>query len=393
MNKQNVWVDNRGFSIGNLFLLVGLIALLVFGLVMFDVESIKGNQMGVKETWGDGVVKEPLPPKTYFLFPGFTQDIYVYDMGVQVYVMNDKDNGQEYGEGRKADAYVVQSKDQQDMRISLRIQWRRLPETLVDLHKNARDQVEERVIRPVLLNVVKNQATLRTALEAYSGQGLVTLQSDILKELQTSEELKRFIRVEGFVIEHIGLNKEYTDQIVARQVAVQAKLRADEETKVANANAEKAKAVAQSDYEKTLVEARRDKEKGILDAERTAQQQILAAKAAAEQVSLQAEAEKNRNVLIAQGEKEAAENRAQAILALGQAEAESKKLQLQAYAVQGADSFVKIEVAKQMSLAFQNVKGYLPESMSINLLTEQYNKGVGMLVNGSAPDTNSTPTK
>ena len=379
--------DNRGFSIGNLFLLVGLVALLVFSLVMFDVESIKGNQMGVKETWGEGVIKEPLAPKTYFLFPGFTQDIYAYDMGVQVYVMNDKDAGkEEYGEGRKADAYVVQSRDQQDMRISLRIQWRRLPETLVDLHKNARDQVEERIIRPVLLNVVKNQATLRTALEAYSGQGLVTLQSDILRELQTSEELKRFIRVEGFVIEHIGLNKEYTDQIVARQVAVQAKLRADEETKVANANAEKAKAVAQSDYEKTLVEARRDKEKGILDAERTAQQQILAAKAAAEQVSLQAEAEKNRNVLIAQGEKEAAENRAKAILALGQADAEAQKLKLQAYAVQGADSFVKIEVAKQMALAFQNVKGYLPESMSINLLAEQYSKGIGMLVNGGGTE-------
>jgi regulator of protease activity HflC (stomatin/prohibitin superfamily) len=383
MTKLN---NNRGFTLGNLLVLIGLVGALILSLILFDIEKVEGNQVGVKETWGDGVVATPLPPKTYFLFPGFTQDIYKYDMGVQIYVMNDKDNGQEYAEGRKADAYVVQSKDQQDMRISLRIQWRRLPETVVELHKNARDQVEERIIRPVLLNVVKNQATLRTALDAYSGQGLVTLQNDILKELQGSYELNRFIRVEGFVIEHIGLNKEYTDQIVARQVAVQGTLRAVEETKQKLAEAEKAKAAAQSDYEKVLVEAKRDKEKGLLEAEKLAGQQVLAAKADAEKVALTAEAEKKRNVLIAEGEKEAAINRAAATLALGQAEAEAKKLQLSAYAVPGADAFVKIEVAKSMANAFGQVKGYLPEGMSINLLSDQYTKGVNLLVGGS-PET------
>lgn len=378
MNK-----NNRGFTVGNLLVIIALVGVLIASLILFDIEKVEGNQVGVKETWGEGVINTPLPPKTYFLFPGFTQDIYKYDMGVQIYVMNDKDNGEEYAEGRKADAYVVQSKDQQDMRISLRIQWRRLPETVVELHKNARDQVEERIIRPVLLNVVKNQATLRTALDAYSGQGLVSLQNDILKELQASHELNRFIRVEGFVIEHIGLNKEYTDQIVARQVAVQGTLRAVEETKQKLAEAEKAKAAAQSDYEKVLVEAKRDKEKGILDAEKIAQQQILAAEAAAKQVALQAEAEKNRNVLIAEGEKEAAINRALAIKALGEAEAEAKKLQLSAYAVPGAESFVKIEVAKSMADAFKNIDGYLPEGMSVNLLSDQYTKGVNLLVGGS----------
>jgi len=107
---------------------------------------------------------------------------------------------------------------------------------------------------------------------------------------------------------------------------------------------------------------------------------------------LQAEAEKNRNVLIAQGEREAAENRAEAILALGQAEAEAKKLQLSAYAVPGADAFVKIEVAKSFATGVQNVKGYLPEKMSVNLLADQFEKGVNILVNGngsvSAPPTN-----
>lgn len=365
---------------------MGVIACLIIGLFLVRVRTVDGNEYGVAEDW-NGVRPEPISPGTHFFIWNPSSggvSVYNYDMGVQVYVMNNKDGGEEYGEGRKSDAYVVQSRDQQDMSISLRIQWRRLPSNIVELHKYARDQVEERVIRPALLNIVKNRATIRTALDAYSGTGLVELQEEILQSLKNDPELSKFIIVDGFVIEHIGLDKKYTEEIVARQVAVQAKLRADEETKAAYAKAEQAKATAQADYEKILVEARRDKEKGILEAEKVAQQQVLSAEAAAKQVSLQAEAEKNRNVLIAEGEKEAAINRAQAIEALGRAEAEAKKLALSAYAVPGADAFVKIEVAKSMSDAFKNIAGYLPEGMTVNLLADQYNKGVNLLVNGSA---------
>lgn len=363
---------------------VGVIALavlaLVAGLVLFDVEKIPGGKMGVKETWSEGVVATPLTPQTYFLFPGFTQKIFEYDMTQQVYVMNDKDNGQEYGEGRKADAYVVQSKDQQDMRISLRVQWRRKPESLVELHQVAQDQVEERILRPVLLNVVKNQATVRTSLEAYSGQGLVDLQKAIYSDLKKSEELSKYIEVEGFVIEHIGLKPEYTREIELRQVAIQAKLRADEETKVATANAEKSKAVAQADYEKQLVEARRDYEKGVLDAKKIAEQQVLAAEADAKKVALTAEAEKNRNVLIALGKKQAAENEAEAILAIGKAEAEAKRLQMLAYSGQGSENFVRIELGKSLAGAFGNVKGYLPANVNYTTVARDFNGAVNAMV-------------
>ena len=41
------------------------------------------------------------------------------------------------------------------------------------------------------------------------------------------------------------------------------------------------------------------------------------------------------------------------------------------------------ELGKSMANAFQNIDGYLPESMSVNLLSEQYTKGVNLLMNGS----------
>jgi regulator of protease activity HflC (stomatin/prohibitin superfamily) len=395
-NNTSVNRNSRGLSVAGLLGIVAVVGLVFGALFCVRVRTVEGNQMAVVEDWS-GVRKEPIGPGTHFFIfnpSSGNASTFAYDMGVQVYVMNDNNNKEEMAEGRKSDAYVVQSADQQDMRISLRIQWRRLPNKVVDLHKAARDNVEERVLRPVLLNVVKNNATLRTALDAYSGAGLVKLQGDILAGLQASEELKQYVHVESFVIEHIGLDSKYTGEIVARQVAVQERLKNIEQTKAAEAAADKAKALAQSDYEKTLVEARRDKEKGILEAEKTAQQAVLdaeakakqvvlQAKASAEQVSLQAEAERNRNVLIAQGEKEAAINRAQAIEALGKAEAEAKKLGLSAYAVPGADAFVKIEVAKSLASAFQNVKGYLPSNVNYSTVGKDFNGAVNALVGGT----------
>ncbi|MFM1851029.1 MAG: hypothetical protein RIS54_713 [Verrucomicrobiota bacterium] len=354
-----------------------LVALLVASVFIVDITTVEGNEIGVKETWDGGVEAEPLQPKTYILFPGFTQKIYKYDMSSQVFVMNDAAMNT-YGEGRGRDSYLVQSSEGQDMRISLNIRWRRDPMHVVDLHKTVRENVEEKILRPELMRVVKDQATTRTALDAYSGEGLVKLQSDISSALMApdSELRKRGVIVENFVIEHIGLDPAYVEQIKARQVAVQERLRAIEETRAAEARAERAKAEAQAAYEKAVVDAKRDKEVGILSAQKLAEQQVLDAQAAAKRVELAAEADKNRNVLAAQGEQEAALLRAQAIEALGKAEAEATKLKLGAYSAEGSEAFVRIEVAKSMSEAFKNIAGYLPQDMTVNLLSESFLQAV-----------------
>lgn len=362
--------------------IIAVFMLLVMTLATVRIQTVYGHEVGVKETWGGGVINEVLPPKTYVLIPGFMQKIYKYSVGQQKYVMNDVGDV-EFGEGRPNDAYVVQSSDQQSMRISMAIQWRRDPLMAVELHKTLQDNIEERLLRPELMRIVKDEATTLTALEAYAGSGLVRLQQSIQNKLRHPEgELhKRGVIIDNFVIEHIGLDKKYIGEIEARQVAVQARLRNIEETKAAEEAANKAKAEAQADYERQVVAARRDKEVGILSAQKSAEQQVLAATASARQVELAAEAEKNRNILNAEGDKEAGYLRANAIEALGAAEAEATKLKLQAYAVQGADAFVKIEVAKSMADAFKNIQGYLPESMNVTLLAEQYTSGVNLLVN------------
>lgn len=365
---------------------VVVVSLLLASLFIVDIETVEGNQLGVKETWDGGVMPEPLQPKTYVLFPGFTQKVYKYDLSSQVFVMNDQPDDT-YGEGRDSDSYLVQSSEGQDMRISLNVRWRRDPQHIIELHKTVRENVEEKILRPELMRVVKDNATTRSALDAYSGEGLVKLQSDISNALMApdAELRKRGVIVENFVIEHIGLDPSYVEQIKARQVAVQERLRAIEETRAAEAKAERAKAEAQAAFEKAVVDARRDKEVGILGAQKEAEQQVLAAQAAARQVEMAAEAEKNRNVLAAEGEQQASLLRAQAIEALGRAEAEATRLKLGAYSAEGSEAFVRIEVAKSMSEAFKNVDGYLPQDMTVNLLSDSFLRAVESVVGGRAP--------
>lgn len=71
--------------------------------------------------------------------------------------------------------------------------------------------------------------------------------------------------------------------------------------------------------------------------------------------------------------------------AVGKAEATANKLKLESFQGTGGENFTKIEVAKQVAIAFQNNKGYLPANMSINMLTDNFDKSVNLLLTGPQP--------
>lgn len=380
---ENPMSDDRKFFY---LIAAGVVALmlLVFSFFAFNITTVKGTQMGVLESWSGGVEANAYPPKTYFLFPGWSQHLYKYDMDAQVFVMNDKSTSEEKAyKGRETDSYTVQSSEGQNMKIALNVRWRRDPAKIVQLHQNYPTHIEERLIRPTVMLLVKNRATQRKAIEAFSGEGLVKLQSDILRDLtdQGNELAHHGVIVENFVIEKIELDKEYIEEIRGRQVATQRKLRADEETKAAEAAALKAQAEARADYNKRVVEAERDKQVGILAAEQDKQTQILSAQAQAERVTLQAEAAKKQTVLAAEAEKDSGVLRAQAIEAIGKAEADANRLKFDAYNSPGAAVFAKIEMSRSMAGAYGNIKGYLPSNMNVTLLTDNFLQSVENLMN------------
>lgn len=350
---------------------IGVLALvLILGFFMlFDITTIKGNELGVKETWSSGVVAEVYQPKMYFLMPGET--LYPYDASSQVFVMNDKPMHMEgkTSIGREKDAYKVQSSEGQDMTISLNLRWRINPEKLVAIHKTVRKDIEEKLIRPVVMRVVKDEATKMKAIDAYSGEGLVRLQTVIQAALtgtgEGAELKERGVMVENFVIEHIELDPKYIEEIKGKQIAMQQSLRAVEEQKAAEAKALVAKAEAQADFNKRSVEAERDAKVMVTAAQAENEKAILTAKAEQQKLTLEAEGKKAAMIATAEG-----------TLAMGKAEAQAKELLLKAWAVPGAESFVKVEVSKNLGTAFSGIKGYLPSDMKVNLITDNFVKAV-----------------
>ena len=374
--------------------IVGVIFVIAVTLMAIRFETIKGNQVGVLETWTGGVEPNIYPPKTYVLFPAFMKDMIKYDMSQQLFVMNNVSSKvDKISYGRESDAYLVQSKEGQDMTISLNVRWRLNPLKLIELHKTIRNDVDEKILRPEVMRIVKDEATGRDAIDAYSGDGLVKLQKDIEARLTDKESdlyLKGII-IEGFVIERIDLDPKYISEIKEKQVATQRRLKAIETEKAAQAEALVAKAIAQKSYEEQVVNAKRDKEVGILNAEKDKevtirkaeaekQRNILEAEANAERLAKEADGERQKSILEAEGVKEAGMLKAKSILALGQAEAEANKLKLSSFAVAGSDNYVKTEIAKSMAVAFSGIKGYLPADMKVNLLSESFLKSVDSLM-------------
>lgn len=382
-------MNNNGLTkliVSGILLLVALVVV----IWTFEVVTIEGNQLGIKETWGGGVDKTIMQPKTYFLFPGWSQKVYKYDASSQVFVMNDKAGKQgEKGVGREADAYLVQSQEGQDMKISLNLRWRIDPAKLVMIHTTVREDIEEKIIRPVVMRVVKDKATKMKAIDAYSGEGLVKLQSDIQDALsgkdknETDELAERGVTVENFVIEHIELDPNYIAEIKKKQIATQQQLRAVEEEKAATAEALVAKAKAQADLNTKVVGAERDakimvvgaqaeNEKVIIAAKAAAEQVTINAKAQAEQVRIAAEAQKEQLALQGEGEKLKMIAEAEGTLAKGKAEASAKQLMLDAYKAAGPEAFVKVEIAKAMADGTKGIQGYLPNNFNPTVISGNF---------------------
>lgn len=351
-----------------IFGVIGLILLLLSLIFIVHPVHAAGNEIAVVEDW-NGVEDNPIQPgTTAFLWPAFRKTAYIYNIGLQTFVMNDKqENEGERGAGRANDVYRINSAEGQKMDVSMTLQYHIDPLNIKmfhqSVHSNDPDIIGDSVIRPVLMRTVKDNATTRTAIENYSGPGLVQLQQSVGNALTdvNGELRQKGIIVDTFVIEHISLDEEYIGEISKKQVAQQRSLRAVEETRAATAEAERAKAEAQADLNRKVVEAERDK-----------QVAVLAAEAQKERTRLDAEAEKIKLITTAEGTKEAKTLDAAGILAIGQAEAAAQKLRLEAYNAPGSDKYVQVEVAKALAQGMSGIKGFIPEGMNITTIGNSF---------------------
>lgn len=396
--KQTVPHNCRGLSVGGLLAIVAIFGFLVTFLLLVKIRTVEGNEVGVLETWSDGVSKDPLPPKTYVFFPGFSKSVYTYTTSGRVFVMNDKNDSDEpFANGRHADVLMVNSLDNQQVRFHITVTWRIDPMHVVELHKSYRDNIEERLIRPEVVNSVGIRATLQNAIDLYSGSKLNDLRSAVTDELRspTGKLAQSGVIIDRFVIEKPRLNPDYEKVIEQRQLAIATESQAREQQKANVAIAEAAKAAALKQQYEEVVKAETAKQRGILEQEATSQKAIIEAAANAkniivtqnaesEKVVIAAKAEAARNIAISEAQKQAELNRAVAIEAIGKSTAEANRLLLSSYSVPGSDLYTRIQVASSLASSFSGVKGYLPQNVTYNTVAENFDKGVSLLVGPSA---------
>lgn len=376
--KGDINDESGNAMTGLVVLLVGIAGLVVGFFAMVEFPTVRANQRGVQENYS-GLDQQVKMPGTYTLFRP-SQEMYSYDIDQRVTEIQQE----------------VKSADNQKVHITAKLRWRLDPEKVVSIHTGNRN-TEVALLIPEAINVINTRSTSEHAIAIYSGDTQNALRQRIEDglKLPTGELRTKGVIVDSFVFVKVELDPEYTKEIVARQIAIIATTRAVEQQKAALAEAEKAKAVAQADLNTQVVAAQRDKEIGVLNAEKNSEVQVIQAKATAQQTTLSAEAEAQkttiaakaeaaRNVAISDAQKSAELNRAVGIEAIGRAEAEAQKLRLSAYAVPGADAFVKIEVSKSLGTAFSNVRGYLPAGVTYNTVAKDFDAATSILVNPSA---------
>lgn len=388
------------------FGLAGLVFLIFIGVCCtYTWQTVEGNEIGVRETWSGGVDPEPKPPKTYVIYR-WTEHIYTYPTSGQVFVMNDKPTGargEPFAQGREVDPLIVNSVDSQQMSFHTILTWRISPMHVVNLHKNYRDHIEERLIRPEEVRAVMTRATLQPAIDLYSGEKLNDLRSSVEKELKdpNGKLAVNGVIVDSFVVERPTLDPEYVKKIEARQLAIITESMAKEQKKANDAIADAARSAAQKEANERIVKAEADKQVNILSQEGTSQMAIIQVKAEAQnnvtrqeaeskKVVLAAEAEARRTVAISEAAKQAEINRSIGIKAVGEAEANRNQLLLSSFSVPGSELYTRIKVAEQFAAGLDKVRFY-PANATFTTVADNFDKGLSLLIGSGAAVTAPAP--
>lgn len=395
--RKNGFVDSSallGIAIAFMVLIMGFFC-------VWTWTTVHGNEVGVRETWGGGVDHTSLPARTYFI-NRWTETVYPYPISGQVFVMNSKPTVN-IEEGRSVDTLEVKSLDNQKVHFDVTIRWHRDSTKVVQMHISYRDNVEERLLRPEVVKSMTINATIKNAIDLYSGEGRNTLRTKVEKELMNPEGALQVngLVVDAFVIDDVNFpNKEYVDNIENRQLQIVKESRAKEEQKANQAIADAAKIAALKLQYETVVAAETAKKKAILEQEASSERAIIEAKADAtntvvkqkaqsEQIVLQAEADAKKQIAISESSKQAEINRAIGIEAVGKANAEAQKLLLSSYAVPGSDLYTKVKVAEQFATAMNTVRFY-PANATFNTIAENFDKGLSLLVSGQGAQAPAT---
>lgn len=345
--------------------------LLMFGLFLLGKTiswvKVEGDEIVVRQHITKGVVDEVWGSGTHF-YIGWIWDVYKYDIGIQKITFDSQDENKDAEYSRIP--VEIGANGGQRAFIALSSNYRVMPSKIVEMHKQGIGRTYEAVLlKREIVDIVNEIARpYASALDIYSGAGFVEFKTRIEKALKEDSVLRNSgIDIENTIIYGVHLDPAYEAEIAAKQLAMQQKLRKQEETKAAEEEARRIFAMSQANVERVRQESEAQKIQMVKAAEANAEQQVLAAKA-----------EKEKRVLEAEGKRDASLASAAGILAEGEAQAKVDALKRESlYAGESGSWRAKVEIeiarAKQFDGLFRGVQ-IIPEKAVITTA-----KGLGIM--------------
>lgn len=286
-------------------LAVTIIILMVAGVIFMDVENVEGYETGVIYKWFGGVQDNTKDPGLRCVFMG---KLYNTNLGLQKLTFGDEKgiktqkNSGDINENDFAPIEVNCGKGGgQKAWIHISLLYHLEKDNAIQLWRDGIGKNYRYVVlKRSIVDAVNKSTRIKEALDIYSGEGFNDLQIEIEDLLKNDKELKYFV-VDQVTIYQIRLRGNYEKEIEDKQLAIQQKLRAKEETLAAREQAKKTAAEAKVMVEQKTAEAEAAKITVVTNAEAENERRILLAEAAKQEQTLKGEGEKLRKLAEAAG--------------------------------------------------------------------------------------------
>jgi regulator of protease activity HflC (stomatin/prohibitin superfamily) len=234
-------------------IIFGILGFLTLTLLFFSCERIDAGHVGVKvNLYGDGKGVDDVTECTGMVFYNpFTTKIYEFPTFIQ---------HKEYKKTEDADnSFVVNSKDGSEFQVSpimnYSVQREKVP-TIFSKYRRSLPEIEEGFLKTAVYDAFRLATNKYTADELISNRAVFEVEVRKLLESQLSKE--------GFVINQFTSNLIYPEtfkkSIDAKNNAVQAALRAENEVKTAEAQAKIKIATANGNAQAMLTAAKAESE-------------------------------------------------------------------------------------------------------------------------------------
>ncbi|RLB63129.1 MAG: hypothetical protein DRG80_01580 [Deltaproteobacteria bacterium] len=353
-----------------LLVVIGILIFLGINAAVYFSPEVKAHQRGVLvNLYGKhkGVqAEEVLPGKYLWFLSGFdplTQRILIVDIAESNLELVNR-GAVEGKAGDEMSSVTLETKDSEIIHADVSIWYRVLPEQAdVFVAAVAPDDILS-LISNTARSIIRNKSGYFEVEDIFRGQ--VKEQIIDLSKKAMNEELNK----RGMEVVSIEFKKlVFSDEIVAKLT------------------------------EKTLsakdIEINKNKTLAAIETAKKIEEEAKGVKLAKIQ---KAEADKRSTVLASEAQVVKARNKMEAdnmqangILAIGKAEAESKALELNAYAGDGGERYMRIKIAESLGEGMSNWQ-IIPENMNITAIAENFDKAinVGLL---AAQNTKRSKTK